>query len=78
MQLLLQESGGMRRTAPVQSPVPVAGGARLSPLQRALLFCFLAIMIVGQVMTALYATAVRPAESTVPSPPPGALPVGVE
>lgn len=33
----LQESGGLRRTAPVQSPVPVAAAGRLGPLTRAVL-----------------------------------------
>ncbi len=37
MTLLLQESGGLRRTAPVQSPVPVRGAARLGVAARAVL-----------------------------------------
>lgn len=37
----LQESSGLRRTAPVQSPVPVA--RRLGPLQRVLLGAFVLI-----------------------------------
>jgi len=35
METTLQESGGLRRTAPVQSPMPVS--RRLSPLQRIVL-----------------------------------------
>jgi hypothetical protein len=35
----LQESAGLRRTAPVQSPVPVS--ARLSPFQRLVVCAFL-------------------------------------
>jgi hypothetical protein len=42
METILQESGGLRRTAPVQSPVPVA--RRLSTLQRAVVCLFLATM----------------------------------
>lgn len=33
----LQESGGLRVTAPVQSPVPVGAASRLGPLTRAML-----------------------------------------
>lgn len=42
MDSCLQESAGLRRTAPVQSPVPV--GPRLSRLQRVLVAAFLAIL----------------------------------
>lgn len=42
MDTYLQESSGLRRTAPVQSPVPV--GPHLNPLQRALVGVFLAIL----------------------------------
>ncbi len=37
MTLLLQESGGLRRTPAVQSPVPVRVSGRLGPVTRALL-----------------------------------------
>jgi hypothetical protein len=33
----LQESGGLRRTAPVQSPVPMGASARMGPVTRVLL-----------------------------------------
>ncbi len=42
MDTFLQESGGLRRTAPVQSPVPVTG--RLSLVQRAVIALFLAAL----------------------------------
>jgi hypothetical protein len=42
METFLQESGGLRRTAAVQSPVPVA--RRLSPLQRFVLGIFLLLL----------------------------------
>ena len=78
MRLTLQESGGLRRTAPVQSPVPVSGGPRLSLLQRMLLFCFLALLIVSQVLGAIYATAARPA-SPLPQPASaGVIPADVD
>ena len=53
MTLLLQESGGLRATAPVQSPVPVGVRARLGPVQRAVVLgCALLVvlaMLVGVV-----------------------------
>ncbi len=49
MTLALQESGGARRTAPVQSPVPVTG-ARLSRGQRLLVLGFLALLALGQMI----------------------------
>lgn len=45
MRTLLQESGGLRRTAPVQSPVPV-GNARLGPVTRVVLgLCVLTLAL---------------------------------
>lgn len=45
MSTLLQESGGLRRTAPVQSPVPV-GSARLGPVTRVVLgLCVLVLAL---------------------------------
>lgn len=41
----LQESGGLRHAAPVQSPVPAPGGPRLSLFQRALVGAFVAILV---------------------------------
>lgn len=51
MTMVLQESGGARRTAPVQSPVPVRG-TRLSPVQRAIVLGFLALLALGQILGA--------------------------
>jgi predicted amidophosphoribosyltransferase len=59
MTLLLQESGGLRATAAVQSPVPVRVGARLSPIQRILVLVFVAILFAAQIMSAIYAAAWR-------------------
>jgi hypothetical protein len=59
MTLILQESGGLRATAAVQSPVPVRVGARLSPVQRVLVLVFVAILFAAQIMTAIYAAAWR-------------------
>ena len=42
MESFLQESGGLRRSAPVQSPVPIGG--RLSLPQRIVLCLFLVLM----------------------------------
>jgi hypothetical protein len=57
MHTVLQESGGLRWTAAVQSPVPVRGGAALSVMQRVLILCFLLLLIVGQIIGALFASA---------------------
>lgn len=57
MALALQESGGLRRTAPVQSPVPVRGRGGLSPLQRLLILFFVFILFVAQIISALYTSA---------------------
>ena len=59
MTLLLQESGGLRATAAVQSPVPVRVGARLSLVQRVLVLIFAAILFAAQVMSAVHAAAWR-------------------
>jgi len=52
MTLLLQESGGLRRTAPVQSPVPVRG-RRLSRIQRLIVAAFAALIALSYVAGAL-------------------------
>ena len=44
MRTLLQESGGLRRVAPIQSPVPVGAGRRLRPSQRLILGAFVALL----------------------------------
>ena len=46
MDTLLQESGGLRQCAPIQSPVPVAG-ARIGPLARCVLGAFVMILALG-------------------------------
>lgn len=44
MATILQESGGLRRTAAVQSPVPVSTARRLGWAQRAVLCLFVVMM----------------------------------
>lgn len=44
MSTTLQESGGLRWAAPIQSPVPAPGRPRLSVFQRVLVAAFVAIM----------------------------------
>lgn len=50
METHLQESGGLRRTAPLQSPMPVLTGDRLSPLQRLVVVLFLALLALGHLV----------------------------
>ena len=45
METFLQESAGLRRTAPIQSPLPVTG--RLSLLQRVMLGFFLLTLVLA-------------------------------
>ena len=51
METFLQESAGLRRTAPVQSPVPLNG--RLSPIQRFVLGLFLVTMALAYLVQLL-------------------------
>lgn len=44
MRTIFQESGGLRRVAPVQSPVPVGVGRRLRTSQRVILAAFVALL----------------------------------
>jgi len=60
----LQESGGLRRTAAVQSPVPV--GPRLSPGQRALVAVFLALMALSYLVQLLPAATRGPPVAPAP------------
>jgi hypothetical protein len=53
MTLMLQESGGERWTAAVQSPVPVRGSSRLTFLQRAILLGLVVIFGIAQLLVAL-------------------------
>ena len=46
MDTVLQESGGLRRCAPIQSPVPVAG-ARIGPVARVVLASFVVVLALG-------------------------------
>lgn len=53
MTLLLQESGGLRRTPAVQSPVPVRVAGRLGPLARAALLLFTALLAIAWLVAPL-------------------------
>ncbi len=75
MHLVLQESGGLRLTAPIQSPVPVRARERLSPVQRLLVLGFVLILFAAQVLIAIYASSWRavapvpqPTDPTAPAP----------
>lgn len=65
MELVLQESGGLRRTAPVQSPVPVR--ARLSVGQRVVVLGFVVLLVAAYVLGALQGVVPR-AVRVVPVP----------
>ena len=68
MRTWLQESGGLRRTAPVQSPVPV--GRRLSLLQRVVVGLFVAVLALGYVVQLLPALdSVQPVPREVQEAP---------
>ena len=69
MHMLLQESGGARATAPVQSPVPVRARQRLSPLQRALVLCFVVLLAAAHLIGALYLGSRRVAAGVQPGAP---------
>jgi len=72
MRTVLQESGGLRRTAPVQSPVPVNAGANLSSAQRLALLGFLMLLLLGQTFGALlYVRTVSPPARLAPAAPSG-------
>jgi len=51
MSTLLQETGGLRQTAPVQSPIPVR--ARLSATQRLVVLGFMALYALSLLIPAL-------------------------
>ncbi len=72
MHTLLQESGGLRATAAVQSPLPVRVRARLTPLQRAIVLAVVVLLMLVQVLSAIYASAWRPV--TLPAAPPAPIP----
>lgn len=62
MESFLQESGGLRRTAPVQSPVPVSG--RLPLARRLLIGCLVVLLVLAYLLYLLPAPAVRFAIAT--------------
>lgn len=64
MSLLLQESGGMRGTAAIQSPIPVRARGRLTPLQRLVVLCFVVLLFAVQIISAIYASAWRMVPAT--------------
>lgn len=66
MRSLLQESGGMRRTAPVQSPVPVRVSARLSPALRLGLLLLVALLALAQLLQPFFPRAM-PVRASVPA-----------
>ncbi len=63
MSTILQESAGMRRTAAVQSPVPVAAAKRLGVGQRIMLGVFIVMMALS------YGVYLLPQRGPVPSGP---------
>lgn len=59
MTLLLQESGGLRRTPAVQSPVPVRVSGRLGPVTRALLLVLTLVLALAWLVVPLLGAAYR-------------------
>lgn len=49
MRTLLQESGGLRRTAAAQSPMPMLGPGRIGPVARAFAFAFVLLTLLSYV-----------------------------
>lgn len=68
----LQESAGLRRTAPVQSPVPVGAGERLSGFQRTLVGVFVAFLALAYLIHLVPQPRAAPTEADVPVSPGGA------
>jgi hypothetical protein len=64
MTLLLQESGGLRRTPAVQSPVPVRVSGRLGPVTRALLLVLTVMLALAWLVVPLLGAAYRRAYVT--------------
>jgi hypothetical protein len=71
MDTVLQESGGLARTAPVQSPVPVRGRDRLTAFQRAVVGLFVAVLALGYLVFLLPQPRMVPADATIPVSPGG-------
>lgn len=65
----LQESGGLRRAAPVQSPIPIEVGGRLTIVQRAIVGVFVAVLALGYLAQLLPYPTGSPAARTVPAIP---------
>jgi hypothetical protein len=66
MTLVLQESGGARWTAAVQSPMPIQRGGRLSRGQRLILLGFVVLFCIGQLVYAVAPHVPLPAGAPVP------------
>ena len=71
MDTVLQESGGLARTAPVQSPVPVRGQARLTSFQRAVVGLFVAVLALGYLVLLLPQPGKVQDDPTAPASPEG-------
>ncbi len=70
MDTLLQESAGLRRTAPVQSPVPVGDTARFGPVTRLVIGTCVAVIALAYLVHLLP----RPAAPGTPNPAPASAP----
>lgn len=68
----LQESAGLRRTAPVQSPVPVGAGDRLSGFQRVVVGFFVVALALTYLAHLVPQPREIPTDSAVPVSPGGA------
>ena len=68
MDTLLQESGGLRRTAAVQSPVPVAASGRLTRLQKAVIGFFLATLASAYLVQLMPQSWTTSPETQLPAP----------
>lgn len=66
MHTILQESGGLRRVAPIQSPVPVGASRRLRTSQRVILGAFVALLAAWYLAPLIFGVR-APARSTPPS-----------
>lgn len=71
MDTYLQESGGLRRTAPIQSPVPVGAAERLSRFQRMVVGVFVAVLALTYLAHLVPQPVPAPADADVPVSPGG-------
>jgi len=71
METLLQESGGLRRTAAVQSPVPVASAERLTRLQKAVIGVFVATLATAYLIQLVPHSWTTSPEAQLPTSPGG-------